>query len=196
MFRAGKAMRVRMLGKAMLVAIVWTAAVPPMPSSGTRRVQANNAPIVSPEPEVGMARTRLRIDALDPRNRPPEESAVLALQKFLNSYRSPMAPHAAEILTASARYGVDHRLVVAIAGVESTFGRHCRGFNAWGWNNGSTRWISWPASIDSYTKAFARGYPDRANIKRFARRYNPNTPTAWASKVTYFITAIDRTSAI
>lgn len=194
MFRAGNAIRLGWLAKATLAAVVWTASVPPLTSSSARRVQAHPAFVVSADPEVGMARTRLRNDALDPRNQAPEEAAVLGLQKFLSSHGSPMAPHAAEILTAAARYGVDHRLVVAIAGVESTFGRHCRGFNAWGWNNGSTRWTSWPASIDSYTKAFARGYPDRADIKRFARRYNPNTPKAWASKVAYFMTAIDRTT--
>ena len=191
MFRAGKVKRVRLMAKAALVGIVWTAAVPTITSSATRETGIHATRVAS-APEVGMARARLRVEALKPQNRGPDEATVMELQKFLKSHGSPMAPHAADIVAAAARYEVDHRLVVAIAGVESTFGRHCRGFNAWGWNNGATKWASWPASIDSYTKAFARGYPDRADIKRFARRYNPNTPQQWASKVSYFMAAIDR----
>lgn len=105
------------------------------------------------------------------------------LARFLARHRSPLAGYASHLVQAGATYGVDPRLVVAIAGVESSYGKRCRGHNAWGWNNGRTRWESWPESIDNYTRLLAERYPNWRNIRRIAPIYNPNTPEAWGRKV-------------
>lgn len=126
-----------------------------------------------------------------------ERGEVVSVQQvatFLESQNSPMAPHATDIVRAGSTYGVDPRLVVAIAGVESSFGRKCRGHNAWGWNNGRTRWSSWSESIDSYTKLFSENYPNWRNLRRIAPVYNPNTPEKWGRKVSFLMAAIPTAS--
>lgn len=120
---------------------------------------------------------------------------VQQVRSFLARKRSPMAPFADSIIVAANRYKVDPRVVVAIAGVESTFGKHQKGFNAWGWNGGKTRWRSWEESIDSYTRQISQKYPDHRNISRIASRYNPNTPEAWSRKVKGWMTSLDQVGA-
>jgi hypothetical protein len=120
---------------------------------------------------------------------------VKQVAHFLESQSSPMAPHASDIVKAGSTYGVDPRLVIAIAGVESSFGRHCRGHNAWGWNNGRTRWKSWSESIDTYTRLFSERYPNWRNLSRIAPVYNPNTPEQWGRKVSSLIASI-RTASV
>ncbi len=45
------------------------------------------------------------------------------LSKYLASYNSPMQFHAQDFVDASDSFGLDWRLLPAIAGVESTFGK-------------------------------------------------------------------------
>ncbi|MEX0887795.1 MAG: hypothetical protein WDZ67_00205, partial [Patescibacteria group bacterium] len=63
------------------------------------------------------------------------EARPLILKRFLASYKSPLVPYADFILETSEKYGLDWRLLTAISGNESLFGRvtppDC--YNAWGW---------------------------------------------------------------
>lgn len=122
-----------------------------------------------------------------------EVLTAVQLQRFLEQKDSPMSSYAREIIAASSHHRVDPRLVVAIAGVESDFGRVCRGHNAWGWNNGRTRWRSWPEAISTYVRLISERYPNWRNVKSMARSYNPNTPQAWGSKVSSLMSLIDST---
>lgn len=143
--------------------------------------------------ETSLVRQRLRRARADEERFLGDHGIVVTaeqLKGFLTGRASPMSPFASQILSASNRYGVDPRLVVAIAGVESDFGRVCRGFNAWGWNNGRTRWRSWAHSIDVYTRSISEHYPNWRNVTGMARNYNPNTPVAWARKVKGLMEAI------
>lgn len=106
-----------------------------------------------------------------------------ALASFLRRQRSPMAPFAPDIIRAANTHGADPRIVVAIAGEESGYGRVCRGYNAWGWDGGRYRWKSWPESIDAYSRLLATRYPNHRDYRRIARRYNPPSPEGWAAKV-------------
>lgn len=125
-----------------------------------------------------------------------KETTAAQIAAFLNQFRSPMEQHSHEIVRAANRYGVDPKLIVAIAGVESTFGRKCRGYNAWGWNGGRTRWSSWSESIEEYTRLLSENYPNRDNVRRVARTYNPNTPEAWGRKVNYLMASIESTAPV
>jgi hypothetical protein len=104
------------------------------------------------------------------------------IRRFLVRQGSPMARYAENIVTAGIRYRVDPRVVVAIAGVESTYGIYDYGHNAWGW--GGHRWRSWPASIDGFTQAMSQRYRS-LRTGRFAavsRTYCPPCGARWGIK--------------
>lgn len=112
------------------------------------------------------------------------------IRRFLDRYASPMAPYARRIVAAGKRYGVDPRLIVAIAGTESSFGKFQKGHNAWGWDapRGLTRWMSWEESIDGYTGLFATGYRNH-DPRIVGPRYCPDCPS-WPVVTRYFFSLI------
>lgn len=119
-----------------------------------------------------------------------EEITPDRIRAFLSGYDSPMAPHAETIVEAGLRNGVDPRLIVAIAGTESSFGKHHTGYNAWGWDapNGLTRWTSWEASIPDWTRRFADGYRSR-DPAVVGPRYCPDCE-AWPYRTRLFFSRI------
>src|SRR3989304_5864444 len=89
------------------------------------------------------------------------------IQRYLTSKRSPLAPYAASIVRAGQRYGVDPRLLVAIAGAETSFATNPKagqdittGHNAWGWGP-HIAFPSWEASIDTVARGLRKGYLDQ-----------------------------------
>lgn len=78
------------------------------------------------------------------------------IERFLRAYGSPMAPYARHIVRAGMRNDIDPRVIVAIAGVESSYGRHAPGFNAWGW--GRARWGSWSHAIHGFSRSVSANY--------------------------------------
>lgn len=93
-----------------------------------------------------------------------------------------MSPYAVHMVRAGIGYGVDPRVVVAISGVESSYGRHAIGHNAWGW--GRYRWSSWPHAIDDYTRQLAAGYRSlrTGRFHRASRSYCPPCGRRWGVK--------------
>jgi hypothetical protein len=56
------------------------------------------------------------------------------IRTYLVGKRSPLADHAATLLAEGRKWDVDPRLVIAISGQETSFGRRlCVQFNAWNW---------------------------------------------------------------
>lgn len=125
-------------------------------------------------------------DKYDPR--------VEALENFLNSHNSPLAKHADKFIEVADTYGLDWRLIPAISGVESTFGKNIpkNSYNAYGWANGKYSFTSWEESIETVGKTLKEKYIDRGalSINRIARRYAPPS-SSWAWKVKFFMTKIE-----
>lgn len=122
------------------------------------------------------------------------DTRVETLRKFLNSHKSPLADYAKELVITSDKYGLDWRLVPAISGVESTFGKRIPqgSYNAYGWANGEYRFKSWEDSIEIVSKTLRTKYIDRGapSINKIARRYAPPSST-WARNVKFFMYKID-----
>lgn len=116
------------------------------------------------------------------------------LKKFLESHRSPLAQHADKFVYYADKYEIDWRLVPAISGVESTFGKHIpkNSFNAYGWAGGRYKFQSWESSIEIVTKALKEKYINRGanTLSKINRIYCPPNPK-WAGKVAFFIKKID-----
>jgi hypothetical protein len=105
-----------------------------------------------------------------------------------------LAEYAEELVAASDKYGLDWRLVPAISGVESTFGKHIPkgSYNAYGWANGDYRFKSWEDSIEIVSQTLRTKYIDRGapSINKIARRYAPPS-TTWARNVKFFMYKIE-----
>lgn len=107
---------------------------------------------------------------------------VERIRSFLAHQGSPMTAYSNVIVASGMKYGVDPRVIVAIAGVESTYGRYSRGYNAWGW--GKARWSSWGVAIERYTQALSSSYRSLRH-GRFAaasRTYCPPCGKRWGVK--------------
>lgn len=116
------------------------------------------------------------------------------LEAFLESYRSPLAPYARVLVEVAEKYQIDWKLVPAITGVESTFGRQIpyNSYNAYGWANGKYSFSSWEESIEKVTKTLKEKYYDRGlnNPYKIGPVYAPPSKT-WAGKVSRFMNEIE-----
>ncbi len=119
---------------------------------------------------------------------------VSNLKIFLQKHNSPLVEYADEFVAYADIYGIDYRLVPAISGVESTFGKHIpyKSYNAYGWANGEYKFTSWENSIDHVSMTLKTKYINRGapSIAKIARRYAPPS-TTWGKNVKYFVGKID-----
>ncbi|MCL4360193.1 hypothetical protein M1555_02975, partial [Patescibacteria group bacterium] len=104
---------------------------------------------------------------------------------------------AATFVAEADRYNIDWRLVAAISGVESTFGRHIPegSYNGWGWGipTGASSGIafsSWENGIHTVSQGLAENYFGRGarTLDDVGRIYAASP--AWAWKVRFFIEKI------
>ncbi len=120
---------------------------------------------------------------------------VEKLTIFLNSQNSPLSEYAPELIEAADNYNLDWKLVAAITGVESSFGKRIpyNSYNAYGWNNGDYKFGSWEQSIDHVSRVLKTKYLDRGatNVWSIGKIYAAS-PT-WASRVNLFMTKIEAT---
>lgn len=119
------------------------------------------------------------------RSRRRRSRAGLANQidSYLRDKGSPLAGLGKTFVSAGRRYGVDPRLLVAISGSESSFGKHNYGsHNAWGWGPGID-FKSWGHAINSIAKGLRQNYLNegRKTIPKIGAKWAPigasNDPT-------------------
>lgn len=117
------------------------------------------------------------------------------LRDYLEKFNSPLADYADEFIYSADAFGLDWRLLPAITGVESTYGKFIpkNSYNAYGWNNGVYKFKSWPDSIWYVSKALKENYLDRGanTVDKIARIYAPPSPT-WTAKVKSIMRKIDK----
>lgn len=119
----------------------------------------------------------------------------LKLSRFLKSHNSPLVPYANLFIEKAELYDLsDWKLIPAISGVESTFGKHIPkdSFNAWGWANGAYSFTSWENAIDEVTKTISQKYIARGldTPEKMSPVYAPPS-TTWAGKVRFFMKKMD-----
>jgi hypothetical protein len=121
---------------------------------------------------------------------------VKILTGYLRQSDSPLLPYAADFVAAADKYNLDWRLVAAISGVESTFGKEIpnNSYNAWGWGvygDNVIRFKSWQDGIDTVSQGLRERYMDQwggQDIYQIGAIY-ASSP-AWAGHVELYLNKI------
>lgn len=115
------------------------------------------------------------------------------IDAYLTKRRSRMAGIGADFSRAGQTYDVDPRLLIAISGAETTFGRHlCAANNAWNWfHRGSCPPSTFPTfqeGLGTVTKFLRKSYINRGynTIPRIRARYCATGCENWIPLVTRF----------
>lgn len=118
------------------------------------------------------------------------------LSAYFAKYDSPLQNHSQDFIDAAKKYNLDWRLVAAISGVESTFGKAIPGgYNGWGWGvygNQTIYFNSWTEGIFTISKGIRENYIDKGLTEPYAiNRIYATSPT-WGSRVSYFMEDIEK----
>ncbi len=158
---------------------------------------------ISKSTPISIDTIKINTESGDPR--------VVAVFIFLRKYNSPMASMSvadAFVKHADANnFGQQWPILVAISGIESSFGRfvprygNINSYNAWGWMGGSKygRWSyfdSWEHAIEVVSKGLAKGYSGTGYKPEIMVRYycpdcyEDNKGSKWVNRVKVYINEI------
>lgn len=118
------------------------------------------------------------------------------LDAYLHSKGSPLAGQGQTLVKYGNRYGVDPRLLVALAGAETSFGTDPNAgqdpahFNVWGWGP-HIKFRSWDDAIGTITRGLKKNYIDKGlnTIAKIGNTWAPpseNNTGQWAQNVAGF----------
>lgn len=126
------------------------------------------------------------------------DERVDQLRGYLTMHNSPLAGDASHFIAEADRLGLDWKLVAAISGTESTFGKHVPGdsYNAWGWGipTGAQSGIvfgSWKQGITAVSEGLKYHYVDRGavSVEQIGRIYAASP--RWSGNVRFFLNEIE-----
>lgn len=116
------------------------------------------------------------------------------LTNFFKKHGSDLLPFSQNIIDAADRYGIDFRLVPAIAMQESNL---CKkiikdSYNCWGFGIYGTKvkkFKSYPNAIDTVTKTLASDYKAQGLVSpdQMMKKYTPGSNGSWARGVSHFM---------
>lgn len=126
-----------------------------------------------------------------------EDSRVAALKSFFSQYESPLEEHAKLIVDLADQYGMDYRLVPAIAMKESTLCKFTpkNSYNCWGYGiygNKVTRFENYEEAIKTVSKGLGERYVGIGLItpEEIMTKYNPVSTGSWAETVSFVMEKI------
>ena len=123
-----------------------------------------------------------------------KDGRVEKVRQFFALYKSPLEPFAQDIITAADNYGLDYRLLPAIAMQESnlckkapTGSNNCWGFGIYA--KKVRRFASYPEAIDIVTKTLAKDYKNKglSTPSEIVTIYTPSDNGKWVTSVNYFM---------
>jgi len=126
------------------------------------------------------------------------DARPLLIKKYLEFYNSPLAPYADLLFSVSQKYGMDYRLLVAIAQQESNLCKKIpeNSYNCWGWgihSRGTLRFSSYPEAIEAVAKGLREDYmgEDLNTPEEIMEKYTPLSNGSWAAGVRQFMAEIE-----
>ncbi len=123
------------------------------------------------------------------------DARVEIVKQYLDRYNSPLYTLAPVLVANADKYGLDYRLLTAIAQQESNL---CKiipddTFNCWGWgihSAGTLGFNSYQEGIETVSKGLKENYIDRGltTPELIMTKYTPSSPNgAWAKGVSIFM---------
>ncbi len=118
------------------------------------------------------------------------------LKNYLAKYDSPLETHAQDFVDAADKYQIDWKLVPAIAGVESTFGKNIPGgYNGWGWGvygDQALYFKSWRDGIFTVSAGLKENYVNKGLDNPYEMNQVYAASPAWGAHVSYFLADLDQ----
>ena len=124
------------------------------------------------------------------------DSKTESVRQFLELHKSPLEPYAEVFVTTAEKYGLDHRLLPAIAMQESNLCKKVRAdsaHNCWGWGiygGKGKAFANYPEGIEVVAEALSRKYKNNNGLttpEEIEKLYNPNSTGSWSFSVNHFM---------
>jgi hypothetical protein len=116
------------------------------------------------------------------------------IRQFLARYNSPLEPYAGDVVAAADEFGLDYRLIPAIAMQESSLCKKIpdNSYNCWGfgiYGKQVKRFKDYKEGIYVVTEALATKYKDRGLVtpNEIMTMYTPSSNGSWAYSVNHFM---------
>ena len=132
------------------------------------------------------------------------DERVPLLRGYLQAKDSPLASKSAEMVATADKYQFDWRLLPAIAGKESSFGKKIPwdkegqkpSYYAWGWciyGDQVLSFSSWEEGIEKVGAGLRNGYFNKnlVTVEDVMRYYTPKSNGSWARDVSFIMEQID-----
>lgn len=123
------------------------------------------------------------------------DGRIEKVRQFFAEYDSPLEPYASDVVKAADHYGLDYRLIPAIAMQESNLCKKIpkNSYNCWGfgiYDKTITRFDSYKEAIDTVTRTLATKYKEEKGLitpKEIVTMYTPSNTGSWAFSVDHFM---------
>ena len=161
--------------------------------------QRNNLMAMGKNPRVAFAALPAASGTLKI-NITSQDARLAAVKTFFKKYHSELLPFAEDVINSADKYGLDFRLIPAIAMQESTGCKNApkNSHNCWGFGiyaKKVTRFDNYSQAIDTVTKTLAKQY--KANgletPEQIMTRYTPGSNGSWAKGVNQFMNQLTAT---
>lgn len=123
-----------------------------------------------------------------------KDNRVESITEFFAKYKSPLQPYAQNVVDAADFYGIDSRLLPAIAMQESNLCKKAplESYNCWGfgiYGNKVIKFQSYQEGIDIVTKTLAKEYKQKGleTPEQIMKVYTPPSDGSWARGVSHFM---------
>lgn len=123
-----------------------------------------------------------------------EDIRLERVRNFFSRYKSPLKDYASNVVEAADRYGLDYRLLPAIAMQESNLCKKApeNSYNCWGfgiYGKNVKMFDNYPHAIDIVTKTLAYDYNGAGlhSVEEIASKYTPSDNGKWVKSVSFFM---------
>ena len=123
-----------------------------------------------------------------------EDARITVVRDFFKKYKSDLLPYANEVVNAADKYGLDYRLIPAIAMQESNLCKKAPigSYNCWGfgiYGKKVTKFDNYKEAIETVTKTLAKQYKASGleTPEQIMTRYTPGSNGSWANGVNQFM---------